>query len=179
MWNGFSQVILQLQLRGGDDHNHHSCRLWKVFWSLLANFWAESRSQSVIDVNGPQLPHTWKIILEEEGEAQQTKSPPPHTYQDKTPRALKSSKIQLTNNQAIEKSLQAWKSTRNLTSAVNTRKVIFPGRISIYNVTQKASKASGHLPFNFPLSIQPCLANLALPALPIYQQNLRFQNKDT
>ena len=117
MWNGFSQVILQLQLRGGDDHNHHSCRLWKVFWSLLANFWAESRSQSVIDVNGPQLPHTWKIILEEEGEAQQTKSPPPHTYQDKTPRALKSSKIQLTNNQAIEKSLQAWKSTRNLTSS--------------------------------------------------------------
>ena len=125
MWNGFSQVILQLQLRGGDDHNHHSCRLWKVFWSLLANFWAESRSQSVIDVNGPQLPHTWKIILEEEGEAQQTKSPPPHTYQDKTPRALKSSKIQLTNNQAIEKSLQAWKSTRNLTSEVKLRKVIF------------------------------------------------------
>ena len=123
MWNGFSQVILQLQLRGGDDHNHHSCRLWKVFWSLLANFWAESRSQSVIDVNGPQLPHTWKIILEEEGEAQQTKSPPPHTYQDKTPRALKSSKIQLTNNQAIEKSLQAWKSTRNLDI---TQKVIFP-----------------------------------------------------
>ena len=127
MWNGFSQVILQLQVsaRGGDDHNHHSSRLWKVFWSLLANFWDESeqeRSQSVIDVNGPQLPHTWKIILEE---AQQTKSPPPHTYQDKTPRALKSSKIQLTNNQAIEKSLQAWKSTKNLTSAVKIRKVIF------------------------------------------------------
>ena len=73
------------------------------YWPILRR----DRSQSVIDVNGPQLPHTWKIILEEEGEAQQTKSPPPHTYQDKTPRALKSSKIQLTNNQAIEKSLQA------------------------------------------------------------------------
>ena len=161
MWNGFSQVILQLQLRGGDDHNHHSCRLWKVFWSLLANFWAESRSQSVIDVNGPQLPHTWKIILEEEGEAQQTKSPPPHTYQDKTPRALKSSKIQLTNNQAIEKSLQAWKVTGNLTSAVNTRKMIFQGGFQFTTLLKKrAKRASGHLPFNFPLSIQPCLANV-------------------
>ena len=160
MWNGFSQVILQLQLRGGDDHNHHSCRLWKVFWSLLANFWAESRSQSVIDVNGPQLPHTWKIILEEEGEAQQTKSPPPHTYQDKTPRALKSSKIQLTNNQAIEKSLQAWKSTRILTSS---QKWFFQEDFSLILYSKASFRLLANMakPFNFPWSIQTCLANLS------------------